>query len=218
MNEYYVYELIDPRNGLSFYVGKGKNDRMYDHERDTINKKLFYKNRYLFFKIRKILTSGLSIKYNKILENIDEKTALAEEIIQIKNYGRKNNGTGILCNMTDGGEGTSGYIVSKDMRLTRSNKQKEYLNKNPDAKKKLIDRLNKIRFEATKKSIEKISKTYSIVDINDKIITITNLNGFSKLNNLSPSKMWKLVSGRKNKYRGYKNLEYFNGGMKRKIL
>lgn len=29
--EYYVYRLIDPRNGLTFYVGKGKNDRVFAH-------------------------------------------------------------------------------------------------------------------------------------------------------------------------------------------
>ncbi|WP_434722828.1 LEM-3-like GIY-YIG domain-containing protein [Mesorhizobium sp. RIZ17] len=27
----YVYRLIDPRNGETFYVGKGKNNRVFDH-------------------------------------------------------------------------------------------------------------------------------------------------------------------------------------------
>ncbi len=26
--KYYVYRLIDPRNGQTFYVGKGKNNRV----------------------------------------------------------------------------------------------------------------------------------------------------------------------------------------------
>lgn len=29
----YVYRLIDPRNGETFYVGKGKNNRVFDHIR-----------------------------------------------------------------------------------------------------------------------------------------------------------------------------------------
>ena len=29
--DYYVYRLIDPRNGQTFYVGKGKNDRVFRH-------------------------------------------------------------------------------------------------------------------------------------------------------------------------------------------
>lgn len=29
--EYYVYRLVDPRNGQTFYVGKGKNNRVFAH-------------------------------------------------------------------------------------------------------------------------------------------------------------------------------------------
>ena len=29
--QYYVYRLIDPRNGQTFYVGKGKNNRVFAH-------------------------------------------------------------------------------------------------------------------------------------------------------------------------------------------
>lgn len=30
---FYVYRLVDPRNGQTFYVGKGKNDRVFQHMR-----------------------------------------------------------------------------------------------------------------------------------------------------------------------------------------
>lgn len=33
--DYYVYELIDPRNGRIFYVGKGKDNRVFDHMSDA---------------------------------------------------------------------------------------------------------------------------------------------------------------------------------------
>jgi hypothetical protein len=32
---FYVYELIDPRDGLAFYVGKGQRDRLLAHESDA---------------------------------------------------------------------------------------------------------------------------------------------------------------------------------------
>jgi len=34
---YYVYRLIDPRNGETFYVGKGMDNRVFQHIREEIN-------------------------------------------------------------------------------------------------------------------------------------------------------------------------------------
>lgn len=33
---WYVYRLIDPRNGETFYVGKGRNDRVFQHALNTL--------------------------------------------------------------------------------------------------------------------------------------------------------------------------------------
>lgn len=32
----YVYRLIDPRNGETFYVGKGQGDRVFAHIREQV--------------------------------------------------------------------------------------------------------------------------------------------------------------------------------------
>ena len=34
---WYVYRLIDPRQGETFYVGKGQGDRVFDHVRSMEN-------------------------------------------------------------------------------------------------------------------------------------------------------------------------------------
>lgn len=34
--QYYVYRLIDPRNGQTFYVGKGKGNRVFAHVNDAL--------------------------------------------------------------------------------------------------------------------------------------------------------------------------------------
>lgn len=33
---YYVYRLVDPRNGQTFYVGKGKNNRVFAHIKESL--------------------------------------------------------------------------------------------------------------------------------------------------------------------------------------
>lgn len=35
--KWYVYRLIDPRNGETFYVGKGKDDRVFSHAKGQLN-------------------------------------------------------------------------------------------------------------------------------------------------------------------------------------
>lgn len=216
MNNFYVYQLIDPSTNLPFYIGKGKNDRIFDHEKNTINGKLYNINRYLYYKINKILKSNKKIIYKKILNNVDELDALKYEIIEIRKYGRKNNKTGILCNMTNGGDGVVGYKPTKKVKQKISSKLKIYYKNNLQAKDRLVNRIKKYSSIGAKIASQINSKTFSFVTSNNKLVKITNLHNFCKINKLNPQKMWKLVHGFKNEYKGYKNIDYFNGGMKRK--
>lgn len=110
---YYVYHLINPETDIPFYVGKGVGKRMYNHESKTRRGKIPQNNISLFFEIKSVLKKYGKIKYIKIKENINENEAFLTEISEIKKYGRRNNKTGILCNLTDGGEGISGYHHNK---------------------------------------------------------------------------------------------------------
>lgn len=215
-NNFYVYHLVDPNSNLPFYIGKGKNNRMYDHVRDTINQKMFNRNRYLFYKIKKLLKNTGYINYKKISENCSESNALLMEISEIKKYGRKNNKTGILCNMTDGGEGTTGYVPTSKMKRHLSKKRIKFLDDNPNIRRDLCERMKKYHLQGSKIAVGIISKLYTFVTPENNIITIKNLSEFCRTNNLNRDKMQKVVGGIRNKHKDYKNINYFNGGMKRR--
>ncbi|HBZ78363.1 MAG TPA: hypothetical protein DEO39_06640, partial [Clostridiales bacterium] len=67
--KYYVYRLIDPRNGQTFYVGKGKGNRVFAHVNDAL--KSFNGESYVddkeddvsskIMQIRDIRNSGLEV-------------------------------------------------------------------------------------------------------------------------------------------------------------
>lgn len=124
---YYVYELIDPRNNEPFYVGKGKNKRMYSHvQMVKRNKKL--SNPYLQNKINKILNENQDVKYKKIFSTNDEEIAYQKEMDRIAELGTDN-----LCNLTHGGEG---------LRPTDEIRQKLSINsasRRPDVRKKISE-------------------------------------------------------------------------------
>ena len=134
-NIYYVYQYL--REDLTpYYIGKGKGNRAYQKHTIPLPKD---KNRIVI-----------------IAENLKEKQAFNLEIELIAKYGRKDLGTGILHNMTDGGEGVSGWIPSKETRKKMSEVKK---GKSPtiEARKKMSE--VKKGKSPTIETIEKIKKS-----------------------------------------------------------
>lgn len=107
MQKYYVYFIMDPRSSQPFYVGKGNGNRMMYHEA-AARGNYCDGNKPHHDKIREILQEGLSPVYLKVVDDVDETTALNREREFIELYGRECVGTGILLNISAGGNASGG--------------------------------------------------------------------------------------------------------------
>lgn len=97
---YYVYELIDPRVNLPFYVGKGKNKRVYFHLSEKTRAKS--ENPKKYDKIQKIRKEGYEPEIKIVQYFEDENDAYEYEEKLIKTYGRKDiDENGILTNICE---------------------------------------------------------------------------------------------------------------------
>ena len=78
---HYVYRLIDPRDGLTFYVGKGQGDRVFEHVRHEQRSEEEGENAEATKGriIRQILDAGLEPHYIIHRHKMDDKTALEVE-------------------------------------------------------------------------------------------------------------------------------------------
>lgn len=99
---FYVYELIDPRDGQVFYVGKGKGDRYRHHECEAKKGKRGPK----CDRIREIWEAGQKVDHNTFSRHKDEDDAYIAEADRIEELGLDN-----LTNQIPGGVG--GYSVGE---------------------------------------------------------------------------------------------------------
>jgi hypothetical protein len=104
----YAYLRVD---GTPYYIGKGKGNRCYVRNRKDI-KPPRDKNRILILK-----------------KNLTDEEALNHEKYLIFVLGRKDLGTGILRNRTEGGDGASGAVRSEEYKLNRSGERNPHFGK-----------------------------------------------------------------------------------------
>ena len=154
-NVFYVYIYYHPITNIPFYVGKGKDDRAWFH--------LKSKSHTFFIrtinKIRKEYNCEPIIKIYD--DNLSEPEAFELEMKLIKKYGRRNNGSGILINLTNGGEGTSGILITEATRNKLKNRipWNKGIPMSEEQKKKLYEsHKGKITSEETKKKLSRANK------------------------------------------------------------
>ena len=81
---YYVYALVDPRNSKIFYIGKGKENRVFQHAKgaleDILEDALSENAPNLKLDtIRSIISEGKKVAYYIIRHNLEEKEAYLVE-------------------------------------------------------------------------------------------------------------------------------------------
>jgi hypothetical protein len=104
----YIYRHIRLDKNEPFYIGIGSDDTGKFKRAYSINER----NRFWNFIINK--TSWVT---EIVIDNLTWEEACEKEKELIKLYGRKDKSTGILCNLTDGGEGSHGVIASSETRM-----------------------------------------------------------------------------------------------------
>jgi hypothetical protein len=144
-NRFYTYAFLR-EDRTPYYIGKGTRDRIYRTIGRIINPPKD-KSRIIFLK-----------------QNLTEEEAFRHEIYMVAVFGRKDLGTGILHNLTDGGDGTSGWVPSEETKKNISEAQKgkplseEHKRKQSEGKKGNTNRLGTTHSEESRRKMSEVRK------------------------------------------------------------
>jgi hypothetical protein len=121
MKIFFIYVFIDHNTGNPAYVGKGCRNRLSQYPATVKSGR----KSHLFNWMRKYekLNGSFPVPF-KIAEGLTGQEACDFERALIAFYGRQDIKTGCLFNLTDGGEGTNGHIVSEETKEKMSESRK----------------------------------------------------------------------------------------------
>ena len=135
---YYTYAYLR-EDRTPYYIGKGTKERIYSTHRKFKPPK--DKSRIIFLK-----------------QNLTEEEAFRHEVYMIAVFGRKDLGTGILHNRTDGGEGLSGLVHSEETKRKVSDANKGRTQSEETRKKRSEALKGKPLSEETKRKMSEVRK------------------------------------------------------------
>ena len=129
-NRFYTYAYLR-EDRTPYYIGKGQGRRISNRQKKDM-KSPKDKSRIIYLK-----------------QNLTEEEAFRYEKYMIAVFGRKDLGTGILRNRTDGGDGMSGFTHSEETRKKISEKNKG--RKLTEEHKQKLKEANKNQSEETRR-------------------------------------------------------------------
>ena len=188
-NRFYTYAYLR-KDRTPYYVGKGTRNRLYKRNECEF-KPPKDKSRIIFLK-----------------QNLTEGEAFKHEIYMIAVFGRKDLGTGILHNKTDGGEGISGLVHSEETK--RKIREANTGKTTSDETRRKISETSKGRThsEETKRKMSEVMKGKNNPNYGKK--WWNDCCGNNKLSIKSPGKEW--VLGKSVEMKGKSGKKWWNDG------
>jgi len=212
-NRFYTYAYLR-EDRTPYYIGKGKGNRAYRKYKGEI-KLPKDKSRIIFLK-----------------QNITEEEAFKHEIYMIAVFGRKDLGTGILRNKTNGGEGNSGWKMPDEtkQKIGKIHKGKNLSKEHKDiiinSRKGRVNSKehNELIAKAitgitrSKETRDKIRKSkigannpksnwWKLTFLNGDVIAICGISNWAKENNYEPSNIHHVYTKKQKRHKDIISVE-----------